>query len=92
MNEKLISKTGPIAAIDILPEWIEERRAITLRDGHAMRGSRHFPVIEVQSIRDPNLWTTLNLPTGTPLFVSFADRDQILFKIWGRDALQKTSQ
>ena len=83
MSEKLTNQAAPVLAENITPEWIAERRAIILRDGHAVRASVHFPVIEVQSINDPELWIALCLPGNTPLFATNFDRDTILFKLWG---------
>jgi len=73
----------PATAADCTAQWVAERRAIILRDGHAVRGGAG-PWIEVQTINEPKKWCTLTLPGNTLIFASVADRDVVLNKLWGR--------
>lgn len=75
----------PPIALAALPEgWIEDRRAIVVRDGHAVRaGERGGDLsgepftLEVKSLRT-NEWLRLTLPGGGTTFASAADRDAVL--------------
>lgn len=72
----------PATAADCTAQWVAERRAIILRDGHAVRGGAG-PWIEVQTINGPRKWCTLTLPGNALVFATIADRDQVLRQLWG---------
>ena len=72
----------PATAADCSADWIAERRAIVLRDGHAIRAGRG-PWIEVQSINRPDHWCTLTLPGNALVFATVTDRDTVLRQLWG---------
>jgi hypothetical protein len=74
-------KGQPVAAADLAPEWIADRRAIAHRDGHALRAGLDL-TIEVQSINTGE-WHPLCLPTEGTRFVSSVDRDAVLAALQG---------
>jgi len=56
--------------------WIEERRTIAQRDGHALRAGR-AGTIEVQSINTGE-WHTLALPNNAKRFAHELERNAVL--------------
>lgn len=74
-------KGQPVAAAELAPEWIAERRAIAQRDGHALRAGLDL-TIEVQSINTGE-WHPLMLPSEGTRFVSSQDRDRVLAQLQG---------
>jgi len=70
-----------INAADLPPEWIAERRAIVVRDGHATRAGRGGS-IEVQSI-NTGAWLVLQLPDKATQFTTAEDRDAVLRQLQG---------
>lgn len=72
---------GGMMSIEItitdLPEgWIDERRTIAQRDGHAIRAGRGR-TIEVQSIRTGD-WHPLALPNNAKRFAFELERNAVL--------------
>lgn len=70
-----------INAAELPPAWIAERRAIVVRDGHAIRAGQHN-TIEVQSI-NTGAWIVLQLPDKATQFTTTADRDAVLSQLQG---------
>lgn len=68
-------------ADDATPEWIEQRRAIILRDGHAVRAGKGL-WIEIQEPNRPQVWRPINTPTGGQQYATAADRDAVLEQLW----------
>jgi len=82
MSEHYEAKSTPMRATDVPQTWIEERRAILLRDGHAIRtGAGYW--IEVQSINEPHTWHPIHTPNGGFLYDSAGSRDAVLHRLWG---------
>lgn len=79
MNVKLAT---PTALTDITPEWIDDRRAVAQRDGHALRAGIHggLCTIEVQAI-NTGLWHPLTLPNGGITFITPAARNTVLLQL-----------
>jgi len=69
-----------IAAAAVSAEWIAVVREIAQRDGHALRAGE-ANTIEVQSINQPDLWLSLQLPGDGQTFTTAAERDEVLRKI-----------
>lgn len=84
MSQKLEPKNTPVSVGDLSPEWLAERRAIVLRNGHAVRASAGSLCIEIQCINQPDRWLYLGRD-GLPLiFAAEADRDHVLDVLWGK--------
>lgn len=69
-------------AADVTPEWIELRRGIIERDGHAIRAGNGL-WIELQEANRPNVWWPICTPTGGQLYATAADREAVLQRLWG---------
>lgn len=81
----------PITIELITPEWIELRREIIAREGHAVRagevgvGQAGPYTIELKSLRT-NEWGRIMLPGGATAFTSAADRDAVLRQLQGESS------
>lgn len=65
-----------ITIADLPAGWVEERRTIAQRDGHALRAGP-ARTIEVQSIRT-SAWHPLQLPNNAKRFALELERNAIL--------------
>lgn len=66
----------PLRLSDIPDGWLEERRAVILRDKHELRPAR-LGNIEMKSPSEDR-WLRLMLPDKAPGFMSDTDRDTVL--------------
>lgn len=74
-----MKKVVTIAAAEIPADWIEERRQVAFRDGHALQEGPANS-IQIQSIRTGE-WLTLTLPNNAKAFHTAEERDQVLAAI-----------
>lgn len=77
MSQPYHARSTPATAADFTPEWLQLRRAIVLRDGHALRLAAAPALrIEVQDINTAT-WHPLTLPGDVLDFADAATRDEI---------------
>ncbi|MBX3736698.1 MAG: hypothetical protein KF715_08420 [Candidatus Didemnitutus sp.] len=79
-------KVSPARLADFTPSWLQERRAIILRDGHAVRAAERRNQIEVQAI-NTGTWHPLTLPGNVTLFATVDDRDAVLRMLTGESPI-----
>lgn len=82
MSQKLEAKHAPVRAADLSPEWLAERRAIVLRDGHAIRAGATAMTIEIQCINQPDRWLALGIDGRPLIFTDWVERDAVLEQLW----------
>jgi hypothetical protein len=91
MSQPLTTKIVPARLADFTPAWLQLRREIVLRDGHALRAATRSNQIEVQAI-NTGTWHPLTLPGDVTLFATVDDRDAVLRMLTGESPLPETGQ
>ncbi|MBA4136731.1 MAG: hypothetical protein C0518_05385 [Opitutus sp.] len=91
MSKPLTKKVSPARLADFTPAWLQLRRQIVLRDGHAVRAADRSNQIEVQAINTGS-WHPLTLPGDVTLFATVDDRDAVLRVLTGEAPLPETGQ
>jgi hypothetical protein len=86
MSQHLTAKPTPARLADFTPAWLQLRRSIVVRDGHAIRPAERSAQIEVQAI-NTGTWHPLTLPGDVTLFATVDDRDAVLRMLTGEKPL-----